>query len=601
MSAGLWTILVSLGIMNRIDLPADDILLLIRGVKSVPRQKTPSMNVPINGLRLLAVETSLLAAIFLVVSLLLLFLRPSPRVPSWIKGILDNNARAVFVVIAVALVGRALLLPIQGVPEPRINDEYSYLLMADTFSHHRLTNPTPPEWQHFETFHVNLTPTYHSKYPVSQGLALAFGEIVFHQPWIGVYLSTALLCGAICWTLQAFVPPVWALVGGLLAVFRIALFSYWMNSYWGGSMAALGGALALGAVARVFEPGRTERDRFSLASLFAVSLLILATSRPYEGFAFSIPLLAYFGYQTVRTALRRDAILRSTVLPVTTIGLVGVALMGYYNQRTTGDPVLLPHILNERTYSPLPLFLWQKAKSPLSFRDPAFAKFYKATEEEYRYRETESISGLAGVEGSRFMSDWFFYVGPALSFPLLIGLFSSLRRPHLRIVVMGAIFTMIALALCIYTMPHYAAPATVVVYIFAVEGLRYLWQQGKNGERAFVVAVCLTVIIASLTRQTGSTALNSTFALPDARKQVARQLEAKPGKQLVLVSYDLDRHYPGDELVHNGAEFSSEKILWARSKGTDDLGLCRSYPDRTFWKLTTDDQNTSLKLLDLCK
>jgi len=150
-------------------------------------------------------------------------------------------------------------------------------------------------------------------------------------------------------------------------------------------------------------------------------------------------------------------------------------------------------------------------------------------------------------------------------------------------------------------MPHYAAPATVVVYIFAVEGLRYLWQQGKNGERAFVVAVCLTVIIASLTRQTGSTALNSTFAFPDARKQVARQLEAKPGKQLVLVSYDLDRHYPGDELVHNGAEFSSEKILWARSKGTDDLGLCRSYPDRTFWKLTTDDQNTSLKLLDLCK
>ena len=124
----------------------------------------------------------------------------------------------------------------------------------------------------------------------------------------------------------------------------------------------------------------------------------------------------------------------------------------------------------------------------------------------------------------------------------------------------------------------------------------------KDGERAFVAAVCLTVVITSLARQTGSTAINSAFGFPDIRKQVTQQLEDRPGKQVVLVSYDLDRHYPGDELVHNGAEFSAEKILWARSKGADkDLELCRWYPDRTFWKLTTDDQNASLTLLHLCK
>ena len=156
--------------------------------------------------------------------------RPVDR-PRWLAWILVSNVRSVLFVMSVALLARALLLPIVGIPEPRINDEYSYLLIADTFSHHRLTNPTPPLWQHFETFHVNMTPTYHSKYPVSQGLVLAFGEIGFHQPWIGVYLSTALLCGAICWCLLAFVSPGWALLGGLLAVVRIALFSYWMNSY----------------------------------------------------------------------------------------------------------------------------------------------------------------------------------------------------------------------------------------------------------------------------------------------------------------------------------------------------------------------------------
>jgi hypothetical protein len=558
--------------------------------------------VPLHGLRMLATESGILFAAFLIGYVSLRFLHPAVNRPRWLAWILGGNLRAVVFVIAVALVGRALLLPAVGIPQPRINDEYSYLLMADTFSHHRLTNPTPPAWQHFETFHVNMTPTYHSKYPVSQGLVLAVGEIVFHQPWIGVYLSTALLCGAICWALQAFVPPGWALLGGLLAVVRIALLSYWMNSYWGGSMAALGGALALGAVVRLFDPQRTERNRRLLASLFAVSLLILATSRPYEGFAFSLPLLVYVGYKVSRATIRGEVKLRSTVLPVLAIGLAGMALMGYYNQRTTGNPLLLPHILNERTYSPLPLFLWQRAKPALTFRDPAFAKFYEATKEEYGYEKTKSISGLISLESSRLLSDWFFYVGPALSFPVLLGFLASVRQPRLRIVVLAALSTAIALALCIYTLPHYAAPATVAVYIFAVAGLHYLWQQQKDGERAFVIAVCLTVVAVSVSRQTGGTAMNAFFTFRDARKSVAQQLKNQPGKQLVLVSYDLQQHYPGNELVHNGADFNSETILWARSKGEDnDRELCQAYSDRTFWSVKTDDVNLSLIPLDLCK
>ena len=275
--------------------------------------------------------------------------------------ILSSNLRSVLFVIAVALLGRALLLPVVGIPEPRINDEYSYLLMADTFSHFRLTNPTPPSSQHFETFHVNMTPTYHSKYPVAQGLALAFGQIVFHQPWIGVYLSTALLCGAICWCLQAFVPPGWALLGGLLAVFRLALFSYWMNSYWGGSMAALGGALALGAVARVFQPELTSRRRSVLSCVFAIALLILATSRPYEGLAFSIPLLAYFGYQAVRARSEREVKFDRRYYLSWSSDLPGWCSWATTTAKTTGSPLLLPLCpvstnLSRPTPS-LPLFL----------------------------------------------------------------------------------------------------------------------------------------------------------------------------------------------------------------------------------------------------
>ena len=474
--------------------------------------------------------------------------------------------------------------------------------MGDTFAHFRLTNPTPAAWQHFETFHVNMVPTYHSKYPVSQGLMLGIGEIVFHQPWIGVYLSTALMCGAICWTLQAFVPPGWALLGGLLATFRLALFSYWMNSYWGGSMAALGGALALGGVVRLFAPQQSGQRRAMMASIFAISLLLLANSRPYEGFAFSLPLLVYFAYKLTRTLLHHEVTFAATALPVIAIGLAGLMLMGYYNRRTTGDPLLLPHLLNERVYSPLPLFMWQQPKSDLTFRDPVFAKFFQVTEQEYAYERTKSVAGVLGAEFSRLGQNWFFYCGVALSLPVLIGFLSACKEPQLRIVVLVAASTVVAVGLCTYTMFHYAAPLTVTVYIFATEGLRYLWQQRATGERAFVVAVCLTVIMTSLIRQTGSAAVNATFALPDSRALIAHQLEANAGKHLVIVSYDLDRHYPGDELVHNWAEFDTEKVLWARSKGAgNDADLCGAYADRTFWSVTSDDVSYSLRPLELCK
>lgn len=144
---------------------------------------------PIDGLRMLAVETGLLVAFTLLMFVVFRFLRPSLSRPRWLEPILHSELRSVLFVIAAALVGRALLLPWVGIPQPHINDEFSYLLMGDTFSHFRLANPTPAAWQHFETFHVNLVPTYHSKYPVAQGLALAFGEILFRQPWVGMMWS----------------------------------------------------------------------------------------------------------------------------------------------------------------------------------------------------------------------------------------------------------------------------------------------------------------------------------------------------------------------------------------------------------------------------
>jgi len=508
-------------------------------------------------------------------------------------ALLDRVARhrrlcVLGVTVAVILV-RLVMLPWDPVPVPVIHDEYSFLLGAETFNLDRLTNPTPPLWAHFETFHVNMVPTYQTMYPPATSAVLALGHLLFHSYWAGVLLATAVMCGAICWMLQGFLPSRWALLGALFCILRYGTFTYWVNSYFGGQVAATGGALLLGSLVRL-----RRRPATRYAVIFALGLALLANSRPLEGFCFALPALIYALWWWLR--LRRPWSFRlvRVALPAATVLLATFAFIGYYNWRGTGHPLRFPYVENHAQYHITKPFFWQERSYP-SYRHPVMRIFY-TRHELMDYLVARMPGGAEQILRRKVIVIQSYFLWP-LTPVFLIGLWCALFRSSVvKVVAALSLLLMLACSFCQVwnLLPHYLAPGASVFLLFTLDGLRRLrtwrpWHKpiGPALSRAGLFCLFLALLNPISEYVMNPFNLEAPFrTVPMSEIERVRMqsiLESMPGRHLVIVVYHRFDN-PGNDWVYNGPDIDSAKVVWARDMGLEgNQELLRYFANRQVW------------------
>jgi hypothetical protein len=474
--------------------------------------------------------------------------------------------RVCMAALAVLPIGlRLALLPHYPVPTPGGSDDFSYLLLGDTLRHGRLANPVHPMHEFFESIFVLQEPSYSSIFPLGQGVVLTVG-------WAGVLLSGGVFCALCFWMLRAWTTPVWALLGGLLAVAEFGPLCGWMNDYWGGYVSGCAGCLVFGALGSWRVDGRT-RDSLLLGIGFALQWL----TRPFESVLLLVPVLV--GIWRIRRFPR------AAMAPIA----LALALSAMQNHAVTKSWTTLPYVLSRYEYGVPASFTVQP--NPVPHRA-------LTAEQQLDYRAQAAVHGQ-GTDtpaayfrrlASRATFIRFFLLVPLFAAPLWLvrerkffWVFSTLA-----ILALGTNFYP-------YFHPHYVAAAACLFLLISVASLSRMSRDlGRN-----VILLCAAHAIfwysihlaGSPNQRIAMMRLENwdyiNFGDPEGRIAINQKLNKLPGRQLVFVRYSQSHGF--HEWIQNPADIDDSRVVWAADLGEDaNRRLLSYYPTRNVFLVEPD-------------
>jgi hypothetical protein len=391
------------------------------------------------------------------------------------------------------------------------------------------------------------------------------------------------------------------LLGGFLAVLRLGLFSYWINTYSGaGSIAALGGALVLGALPRFM---KTTRLRDGL--LMAVGVSLLGICRPYDGMLLCLPVICFLAWWIFFGKNRPTParLLRGSAVPLALI-LVSATWMGYYNYRVFGNPLTPSYTINRAQYAMAPYFVWQSRRPEPAYRHAVIREFYYQ-DELNNFNKIHTLSGFVPETLLKAARGILFYSGIVLLIPLIMVRRVFLDR-RLRFLILCVFVLMAGQLVEIFLIPHYLAPFTAAFYAIGLQAMRHLRLWSPGGQPVGLTLTRLIAIVCVVLAGMRLYAEPLHLALPvwpaawaaewygtgsqsgADRAEIVAHMEGLPGKQLLIVRYS-PHHNPLIQWVYNAADIDNSKVVWAWDMdAAENLELIRYYKDRTVWLVEPD-------------
>jgi len=398
-------------------------------------------------------------------------------------------------------------------------------------------------------------------------------------------MSSAILMGALVWAMQGWLPLGWALFGALLAV-RLTLFSYWMNSYWGGALAAIGGALLLGSYIRI-----ARQRRWAYAWLFGLGLVILAYTRMYEGLLFCLPVMVAL---ITRTKAPR------VWVPAVAVCVAGAVFLMFYNREVTGHALRLPYLEYDAQYAYAPQFSFQSLSLEKHYRHESIFNYFHGWQFD-QWNRSRSWR-LIPERGSDLFTATSTILGGAYMTLIAAGfLMFTWRDKRIRVAAICVATVAVGSFVQIVYYVHYFAPATVALLILAVQAFRHLryWRLlGRPVGRFLTCAVPLVALAVTLVTE-GSRIAHDTPETSQPVNARRDKLEAKLREQslrgnVVIVRYTGHQN-PHEEWVYNRANIDAQDVVWAHDMGPENPRLIAYYKDRAIWLFDPDQDPERLE------